>query len=338
MRTRQYGEEKKWGDVMDVGKLWADLVALMPAGWPGAVEAFIANPWTRAAGLLLLVYFTIRVIASVYSGAKNRAEMGPVAIRGHVSGRYDRKTVRVPHKLIEMSMDGVHADCKIFYAYTDANGKRRRELVHRIKNASLSVSPTNIQRVQDIIFGQEVPPVPRENVCFPLEIEKPEATVPPPDENAQDYAARHKIIEQWREDDDAVTISMHPDAKDEIAAGKIEFIQDRIDEIAKAKSGWLSRRMKFKRLWKNRPNVVGSYYVQFEFSHSPFFVLTRHPDRDLKMTAWLTVLTSVFALIMDAWPKLPSAGGVDRAFNMPDVQSVDTTRPAPRIPVVIPPS
>lgn len=323
---------------MDVGKLWADLVALMPAGWPGAIEAFIANPWTRAAGLLLLVYFTIRVIASVYSGAKNRAEMGPVAIRPHVSGRFDRKTVRVPHKLIEMGLDGVHADCKVFYAYTDTGGKRRRRLVYEIKNAALSISPNKIPAGKDIIFGQEVPAVPREYVCFPQDIEDPINTIAPADEDAQAYAERHEIIKKWREDDDAITISMHPEAKEEIASGKIEFINDKIEEQRKAKDGWWSRKTKYKRLWKNRPNVVGSYYVQFEFSHSPLFVLTRHPDRDLKMTAWLTVLTSVFALIMDAWPKLPTAGGVDRAFNMPDVQSVDTTRPAPRIPVVIPPS
>lgn len=323
---------------MDIGKLWVDLVEAMPPGWPGAVEAFIANSWTRAAGLMLLVYFTIRVIASVYSGAKNRAEMGPVAIRVHVSGRYDRKTIRVPTKLIETGMDGIHADCKVFYAFTDANGKRRRQLVHHIKTARLSVSPNKIPKVADMIDGQEVPSVPRENVCFPLEIEEPEDTIPPPDEDARDYVERHHILQQWTDDDGAVTITMHADSKEEIAAGKIEFIQDSVAAIQQAKKGWWSRRTKYKRLWKNRPNVVGSYYVQFEFSHSPFFVLTRHPDRDLKMTAWLTVLTSVFALIMDAWPKLPTAGGVDRAFNMPDVQSVDTTRPTPRIPVVIPPS
>ncbi len=322
---------------MDIGKLWTDFVAFFPEGWPAAAETFIANPWTRAAGLMLLVYFTIRVIASVYSGAKNRAELGPVAIRPHVSGRFDRKTIRVPHKLIEMSMDGVHADLKIFYAYTDANGKRRRQLVHEIKTAALSVSPNTIPAGRDIIYGQEVPSVPRENVCFPLDLEEPESTVPPPDEDARAYVSRHKIIEKWQEDDGAITISLNADVKDDIATGKIEFVQDCIARIEKAKKGWLSRRLSFKRLWKNRPNVVGSYYVQFEFSHSPFFVLTRHPDRDLKMTAWLTVLTSVFALIMDAWPKMPT-GGPDRGFNIPDVQNVDTTRPTPRMPVVIPPN
>lgn len=325
---------------MDIGKVWADLVGLLPTGWPVAIEAFIANSWTRAAGLLLLVYFTIRIIASVYSGSKHRADMGPVAIRPHISGRYNRQTIRVPHKLIEMNLEGVHANCKVFYAYTDANAKRQRALAYQIKGARLSVSPTAIPagKKDEIIYGQEVPPVSRDNVCFPLEIEEPADTVPPPDEDAQAYAARHKILEQWREDDDAITISMHFDGKEAVAAGKVEFIQDRINEISKAKAGWLSRRTKFTRLWKNRPNVVGSYYVQFEFSHSPFFVLTRHPDRDLKMTAWLTVLTSVFALIMDAWPKLPGSGPERGAFNMPDVQNVETTRATPRVPTVIPPN
>lgn len=329
-----------WG--MNFEQAWADFLALFPQDWlrqdwPALLEAFIANPWTRAAGLMLLVLATIRVIASVYSGTKNRAELGPVAIRPHVSGRYDRKTVRVPHKLIEMSMDGVHADCKVFYAYTDANGQRRRELVHQIKNAALSISPNTIPAGKDLIVGQEVPSVPRENVCFPLEIDEPETTVPPPDEDARAYAVRHRIIENWQEDDSAITVSMNADVKDEIASAKIEFIKDRIAAIEKAKAGWLSRRMKFKRLWKSRPNVVGSYYVQFEFSHSPFFVLTRHPDRDLKMTAWLTVLTSVFALVMDAWPKLPSTDP-SRAFNMPDIQNVETMRATPRVPAVIPPN
>jgi len=40
------------------------------------------------------------------------------------------------------------------------------------------------------------------------------------------------------------------------------------------------------------------------------FVLTRHPDRDLKMTAWLTILTSMFALIMDWWPQGSAPFGI----------------------------
>lgn len=320
---------------MDIGKLWADLLAGLPQGWLDAFLDFVAHPLTRAAGLMVLVYFTILVIASVYSGTKNRAELGPVAIRPHVSGRYDRKTVRVPHKLIEMNMDGVIADCKVFYAYTDAQGKRRRQLVHEIKNSTLSVSPTNIPKVADIIYGQEVPSVPRDHVCFPLEIEEPKQTLHPPIEDALEYANFHNILDAWREDDAAITVSMHSDAKEEVADGKIGFINDRVEAQKKAKAHWLSNAMTFKRLQKNRPNVIGSYYLQFEFSHNPFFVLTRHPDRDLKMTAWLTVLTSMFALVMDAWPKPPTR--LDGGVIVPELQNIETRASTPRVPAVIPP-
>jgi hypothetical protein len=293
----------------------------------------LANAWARAAGLILLVYVTIRVIAAVYSGEKNRAELGPVAIRPHISGRYDRKTVRVPHRLIEMGLDGVIADCKIFYAYTDTGGKRRRRLVHEIKDARLSVSPNKIVRGQDIIFGQEVPSVEREFVCFPLEFEEPAETVPATPADALEYAILHKILDAWREDDGAITITMHPETKEEVSDGKVAFIRDRVAAQKHAKADWLTRVSGiYARRRKNRPNVVGSYYVQFEFSHNPFFVLTRHPDRDLKMTAWLTVLTSMFALVMDAWPTRSAA---DRGLVVPDFQNVDT-RPTPRVPGVPP--
>lgn len=324
---------------MDISKLLSDFLALLPRDWPGAFvlfEQLFANQLMRAFGLLVLVYVTIRIIASVYSGQKNRAELGPVAIRPHVSNRYDRKTVRVPHKLIEMGLDGVVADCKVVYAYTDANGKRRRRVVHEIKNASLSVSPSSIRESRDIIYGQEVPSVPREFVCFPAEFEEPAETLPPAPADALEYANLHKILDAWREDDDAVIISMHSDDKEEIAAGKIEFINDRVEAQKKAKEKWLASKTTFPGLRKNRPNVVGSYYVQFEFSHNPFFVLTRHPDRDLKMTAWLTVLTSVFALLMDAWPTQRSIP--DGSPIAPEFQNVETRPSVPRPPTVVPPS
>jgi hypothetical protein len=59
-------------------------------------------------------------------------------------------------------------------------------------------------------------------------------------------------------------------------------------------------------------------------------VLTRHPDRDVRMTAWLTVLTSVFALIMELFPLQPQrevvyTNGVEvqeRATRAPRVRPI----------------
>jgi hypothetical protein len=51
-----------------------------------------------------------------------------------------------------------------------------------------------------------------------------------------------------------------------------------------------------------RPGAVGNYYIRFQFSNDPLFVLRKHPDRDVRMTAWLTVLTSLFALALELFP------------------------------------
>lgn len=323
---------------MTIEQVWADFVGSLPRDWPSAmamIELALANPWARAAGLLLIVWLTIMVIAAIYSGEKSGAELGPVAVRPHVSGRYNRTTVRVPHNLIAMNMDGVIATCKIIYAYTDARGKRRRQVVHTITDATLSISPVTIPRVQSIIFGQEVPSVEREYVCFPLELEEPLTTVTPALSDAAEYAAAHNILERWREDDDAVVVSTHGDVLEQIADGKIEFIGDEVERLKSARQNWFARKLKFPGLYKKRPNVVGSYYLKFEYSRNPLFILTRHPDRELKMTAWLTVLTSVFALIMDAWPKAPATPS--------DATIVATERVSPevrttvRAPVITPP-
>ena len=290
--------------MMDFGGMWAAAHAGVPKTWDqwqALFYAILENPWTRGLALIVIVFFTIRVIASIYSGDKQGAELGPVAIRQHSSARYGRDTVRMPHQLMPMTMDGVSAQCKIFYVYNDARGRRRRYLVHTVKQATLSISPVNLSAVKDIIFGQEVPEgVATQHVCFPpVDIQDNGQPIPATPPMASDYVKLHKILESWTEDDTAVRVSMSTDVKEEIATSKIDFIQDYAKRLEKADRGW---RLGFKRLHVNRPNVVGSYYLKFEFSHDPLFVLTRHPDRDLKMTAWLTILTSMFALIMDWWP------------------------------------
>ncbi len=64
------------------------------------------------------------------------------------------------------------------------------------------------------------------------------------------------------------------------------------------------------------------YYVRFRFPRNRFVVLTTRPDRDRKMTAWLTVLTSLFAMLMEWRPQkmealAASATGASPAITAP---------------------
>lgn len=44
---------------------------------------------------------------------------------------------------------------------------------------------------------------------------------------------------------------------------------------------------------------VHAYLVRIHFSANPMFLLFSHPDRDVKATGWLTLLTSLFALLTE---------------------------------------
>lgn len=321
---------------MDVGTLWAGLVKALPTDWDSWLalgEGILANPWARTLALILIVYFTIRVIASIYSGDKQGAELGPVAIREHPSSRYDDNTIRLHRDLMSMNMDGVSANCQVLYVYTDAKGRRRRKVVYREDDIQLSIAPQKIRRA-DKIDGQEIPDVPTTYVCFPpLETEELPDTISPMQEKAVDYARHHRILENWHDDDSAQIISAGSEFMQQVASGKEQFIFECVASQAELKEGSLGHRLHFKRRRNNRPNVVGSYYLKFEFSHEPLFVLTRHPDRDLKMTAWLTILTSMFALIMDWWPMGQAPFGlvvpteIARAAEHTPTRSVRVTPP-----------
>ncbi|MFN3628241.1 MAG: hypothetical protein ACK4S3_10250 [Parvibaculum sp.] len=292
-----------------------------------AIATFLSNPWARAIGLAIIVYLTIRVIASVYSGDKQNSQLGPIGIRPHSAQRLDRSTIVLPRLLMPMNMDGVHATIKIYYGYLDARGKRCKRLVHTHRDARISVSPTRLNRVSSTIYGQEIPDVATSDVCFPpVELDSAPDAMPATPERARDYAVLHKIIENWSEDDDALLVSLHADEHETIKDNREQFILGEAKKVAAARSGNFLQRWLNRDIPKRRPNVVGSYFVKLEFSHNPWFVLTRHPDRELKMTAWLTVLTSAFALIMDAWPKAPS---VNPEFRVPGREAPAR---APRIP------
>ncbi|HVY90924.1 MAG TPA: hypothetical protein VG942_18800 [Hyphomonadaceae bacterium] len=319
---------------------WNAFAANFGRGWPhnwdetpSFIVALLEISWVRWIGLLLIVYLTIRVIASVYSGDKQNSELGPVGIRPHVAKKFGDDTIRLPSELMPMNMDGVAARCRVYYVYSDARGRRRKILLHTIHDSRMSVSPVRIPRIKNMIFGEEIPDVPTEYVCFPpVDTDEADTTIAPTPARATDYATLHKLIDKWTEDDNAPTVTTSQDVLDEIATAKITFVEEAVRKQEKAKSTFVARNLHFRRLYQSRPNVIGSYYLKFQFSHDPWFVLTKHPDKDLKMTAWLTVLTSMFALVMDAWPK---EAGPFRS-EVPGEHSVAPDAPAHVVKVVPP--
>lgn len=268
---------------------------------------WLQNPIVRTVGLIVLVLLTIRAMGAIYGGDIQNADYGPVALRRHSNAGLRPQDVRLPKALVSMSLDGVHAACDIYYVYNDWRGKKRRVCMKRLPRAVINVTPTALPAVADMFDGQELNALISDLQTVDVVIPVPETdsaitTIAPTAERVGDYIRDNKVLEAWRDDDNAVRVSLHIDVLREIVAAREAFIVDGAERLRRAREGnWWARQVA-KRQAAKRPGVIGSYYLRFRHSRNPLFILTRHPDRDLKMAAWLTLLTSLFAMVMEAWP------------------------------------
>jgi hypothetical protein len=296
-------------------------------GLLGVIQTALASPWATATiefsrgvwdspafrlfSLIVFVLATIWVIAKVYSGDLQNAEKGPVAIRRHSAASVPRNTIVVHRNLIPMSMDGVHARCSVYYVY-EGQRKKRRRIKLLSKEVVLSVSPALLRTLTDVARGTEVPNGETENerdigsteVIWPVlevENEKVDRIEATPD-RAHDYLIQNRVLERWPGDDSLSLMSLHADVMEEVRNARDAFILGRVRKSRNAKNAKWLKRWRIAYWTARRPGAVGNYFLKFQFSNDPLFVLSKHPDRDVRMTAWLTVLTSIFAIVMELFP------------------------------------
>jgi hypothetical protein len=282
---------------------WNSLFGILEAlgGWA------LTDPIIRTVALAALIYFTLRLIASVYGGDIQNGQIGPVAFRPHPGNRLGRTDIRLPKTLMPLSMEGVRASFEVHYVFTDKDGGRRSILLHTVRNAKIHVSPVALPNVASVVTGQEITQsigaLSPEDVVLPAgDAETAPDTIRPTAQTVADYVRENRVLEAWTEDDSAQRVAIQSGLLEQIKDLRDNYIESRAERLRRMRVGAFFQRWLAKRLARSRPGVVGSYYLKFKLSRDPFFILSRHPDRDLKMTAWLTVLTSVFAMVMEAWP------------------------------------
>jgi hypothetical protein len=256
--------------------------------------------------VIVFVLTTIWVIAKVYSGELQNAEKGPVAIRRHKGATTNANldTIVVHRDLIGLTMDGVRAQCTFVYVFEGAKHK----LVHvplLKRSIQLSVSAVTLSdKVQGIVRANEISDVRTEEVYWPAldpDNENPISGAATP-EMARDYAAQNKVLARWNGDLSLQLISVHQDLLEEVNEARNDYIEERVRKLREHKNGNWLQKLLTREAAKNRPGAIGNYYLKFQFSNDPIFVLRKHPDRDVRMTAWLTVLTSAFAIVLELFP------------------------------------
>jgi|GEM_PF-1801031 len=275
-------------------------------GDPTIVDLF-ANKWARALGMVGLVLLTIWVIALVYSGYAQDSILGPIAVRAHTNKRLGEGTVVFDQSKYPFQMDGVEATCQVFYQYEDSAGRTRRVPVlgPRTLKMHIRVSPIPADATTQYGFEtkEDVGALPQGSVVYPaFETQVIPELIGPTPETVRSYVEQNGLEPLWTEDDEAPVISLGPAQVDLISEARTQHITDQANKwLASQKRGLLNG-LGRGQATKDRANVFGSYYIKMQFSKRPDFVLFRHPNKELKMTAWLTLLTSFFSLAMDLWP------------------------------------
>jgi hypothetical protein len=295
---------------------WAEWFgANWPRDWSGAVGFLesmgawaLTDPIVRTLSLATLIYLTLRLIAGVYGGNVQNSLVGPVGLRPHVAKRLKRSDIRIPKSMLAANVDGIHADFEIVFAYADSRGRQRTRTLARIRNGMIHQPAGRLPSVADRKFGHELPPEIRSLLFRDVVLPDPDFSAVPKDvvaitpDMVGEYVDTYKLEENWTPDDDAPLVSISAELLTEVANERVDFIVNKAALHAMKRDGKFAEKLKPKVWSADRPGVFGSYYLRFNMSRDPLFVLTRHPDRDLKMTAWLTVLTSLFAMAMEAWP------------------------------------
>ena len=175
---------------------------------------------------------------------------------------------------------------------------------------------------------EDIAGLPHTSVTFPtFEAQGIPNVIGPTPSTVREYVEKNGLEGLWTEDDAAPVISLGAAQVDLIAEARKEHIGVRAQKwIDSQKPGWFNGLSRVQAT-RERANVFGSYYIKMQFSKRPDFVLFRHPNRELKMTAWLTLLTSLFSLAMDLWP-VERAGRASIRASPPPMETTTPSTPA----------
>ena len=173
----------------------------------------------------------------------------------------------VPQTLVPLTLNDIYSNVIFYFRYRDATGKLKSQIVETYKSrfyVKKNALPHSLTAGHEDDHKYSV------------------------DEN-----------DQLSDEDSVTTISMAASRVDYIRIGKIDpLLEKEMVKYEKLKASPVRQRLAgIKNGALQKPEPVG-LAIKFHFPINPYFLLYRHPDTNVRTTAWLTVLTSVFALFM----------------------------------------
>jgi hypothetical protein len=182
----------------------------------------------------------------------------------------------LPQTLVPLTMNDIFSNVLIYFRYRDCNGKVRSK---RVESYRVRFRVRKNANPSALAAGHE-----------------------------SDHKYTPDEEDQFSEETNVSIITMAASRVDYIEIGKAQPIMEKERARYQAQQKKSLGQMLFKNNRICEPEPLG-LAVKFHFPIDPHFLLYKHPDTNVRTTAWLTVLTSVFALFM----QLIYSSGTDSA-------------------------
>lgn len=274
-----------WGSIADV--------------WSNVSEFLRQYMWlTKLLALFAFILVMVTVVAWLYSGEIQNTEVGPLAARGYDS--IDPGQLFGPRAIVTNLLDGKKAHCTIWINYKTRGGTQIRKRLWQ-GNLNFGQVGRRYGLTQSDLIGLWDQ---KRNDTLRAYLTDAGLTPDPPSMFA-DTPDQPFDIKTAYKDSDYEVVALSTEDFEVLQRSHAAFLEDGIKEYTrrKAVAGNDARRLSKlheTKSYKDLPDVAqeARIYMRMRFDIFPWYVLTKHPDREIKTTAWLTVLTSFFAMFM----------------------------------------
>ncbi|MBC7770530.1 MAG: hypothetical protein H7124_17245 [Phycisphaerales bacterium] len=276
-----------------------EVVGELQNAWNVLQSFMLTHAWaTKLVALTAFILVMVTIVAWLYSGEIQNTEYGPLALRGYDD--IDPGQLFGPRAIVTNLLDGKKAHCSVWVNYKTRGGTQVRKRLWRGilnfgqvgKRYSLASSDLlglwNKQRNETVrAYLSEA------------------GLLPDPPSMFADSTNAEFDIKAASKDADYEVVAISTEDFEHVQRAHTLFLESGLKTYATHKTAIQGNQRKLARLhesklYKDLPDVAqeARIYMRMRFDIFPWYVLTKHPDREIKTTAWLTVLTSLFAIFM----------------------------------------
>lgn len=249
-------------------------------------------PIVRTTILIAFVLVTLAAILLLYGGNVQNSNIGPVAVRSR--GKEDPTSFHAPRTIVTASLETKTIHCTFHLKYVDRRGRPKLVRLGKKRQFKLGALNKRYGWAKADVFGfwnqahaeslhtafieSGIPIGPKDDHIF--------ITFPPSDDTLRGLVP-----------EDCEIVGVSQDVWNDIAANHRDALKLKLKRFQK----FFQHKRNKKHFEKASPYLDlpdfhqdANLFIRFHFTPNPLF----HPDPQVKTTAWLTVLTSLFGLLI----------------------------------------